>query len=84
MPVECSTDQKHKQPPPRLSFDDKLAAHRSNRLSETFGQVNTTYESQSNSEKEFENETLVQLQCKTPANASNNNSQSLTSTFLTG
>ncbi|CAF0913728.1 unnamed protein product [Rotaria sp. Silwood1] len=50
--------------PIRLTFDEKLAAHRSNRLNQTFGQINVPYDSQSKVEKEISDETLVPLRCK--------------------
>ncbi|CAF3484493.1 unnamed protein product [Rotaria sp. Silwood1] len=50
--------------PIRLTFDEKLAAHRSNRLNQTFGQINVPYDSQTKVEKEISDETLVPLRCK--------------------
>lgn len=47
-------DTRREKPFP-LSFDDKLAAHRSNRLEELFGQVDE-------SESKIDTETLVPLQ----------------------
>jgi hypothetical protein len=64
-------EQKCKQTSSRLSFDDKLAAHHSNRLNETFGQINLPYELQSKSEKEIN---LVPLRYQTSSNNGTKNS----------
>jgi hypothetical protein len=60
---EYSIEQNNEHVPSRLSFNEKLAAHRSNRLNETFGQANA--------EKETNDETLVPSRCKIPHNSSN-------------
>lgn len=52
--------------PSRLSFDKKLAVHRSNRLNNTFGQINIPYECQSKIDKETDDATLLPLQYKVP------------------
>jgi hypothetical protein len=48
---------------PPLSFDKKLSAHQSNRLNETFGQINIPF--QSNKEIEINNNTLLPIRNKT-------------------
>lgn len=49
---------------PRLSFEKKIIAHQSNRLNNTFGQINIPF--QSNKEIKINNDKLVPLRCKTP------------------
>lgn len=51
----------------RLSFHNKLELHRSNRLNETFGQINTT----DASSQPKDDETLVPLSQKTLSNNCN-------------
>ncbi len=65
-----------------MSFTAKLAAHRSNRLSETFGPVNISSESRSKFKKTVTDESLVPLPYKTPSNNSNSNSYSSTKTLF--
>ena len=48
---------------PRLSFDEKIIAHRTNRLDQTFGQLNTPY--QSNREIQGQDDILIPLRYKT-------------------
>ena len=48
---------------PRLTFDQKLTAHRANRLNQTFGQTNIPLQSYD----DLKNETLFPLQCQIPA-----------------
>jgi hypothetical protein len=69
-----SKGQNDKYTPSRLTFDEKLAVHRSNRLNEIFGQINVSNESQSKREKEINDETLVPLRYKPPSNTSKYNS----------
>jgi len=65
------TGQNGEYTPPRLSFDEILAAHRSNRLNETFGQINISDEFQSKREKEINSETLLPLRYKPTLNPGN-------------
>jgi len=67
---EYSKGSNDKYTPSRLTFNEKLAAHHSNRLNETFGQINVSYESQSKREKKINDETLVPLRFKKPSNIS--------------
>ncbi|CAF0831718.1 unnamed protein product [Rotaria sordida] len=62
------TDQTDDYILPRLSFDEKLTAHRNNRLNETFGQKNFPFQFQSNKQIRINNNTLVPLRCKIPYN----------------
>ncbi|CAF3486987.1 unnamed protein product [Adineta steineri] len=59
-------DQLEKYTPARLSFVEKLAAHRSNRSHETFGQLNVPLEFLSNTSKDTDDEVLVPIRCKIP------------------
>ncbi|CAF4356139.1 unnamed protein product, partial [Adineta steineri] len=58
--------QLEKYTPARLSFVEKLAAHRSNRSHETFGQLNVPLEFLSNTSKDTDDEVLVPIRCKIP------------------
>lgn len=49
---------------PRLSFEKRLAAHRSNRLNNTFGQINIPYDTTQELEIDDDN-ILVPTRCKT-------------------
>ncbi|CAF4943855.1 unnamed protein product, partial [Rotaria sp. Silwood1] len=60
--------QTHDNTLPRLSFDQKLTAHRSNRLNETFGQINFPFQFQSNKKVRTNDDILIPLRCKTPSN----------------
>ncbi|CAF1070731.1 unnamed protein product [Adineta ricciae] len=57
------TDEKKECEFPRLSFDDKLAAHRSNRYQQTFGQKSFPYRSRR--ESDSNNVTLLPIPSKT-------------------
>jgi hypothetical protein len=82
MPSEYSVDQTDEYVPSRLSFIEKLAAHRSNRLNETFGQINVPYKYQSKVEKETNDKTLVPLRCKVPYKNGNYNCYLQPKTFF--
>ena len=56
---------------PRLTFDAKLAAHRSNRLDENFGQINVPYDTESKSEKETQENYLLPFSYPTYSSESN-------------
>jgi hypothetical protein len=58
--------------PSQLTFIEKLTAHRSNRLNQTFGQINIPDEYQSQIIKEVNDETLVPLRCKRSSENGNN------------
>jgi hypothetical protein len=66
-------DQTNECTLPRLSFDKKLIAHRSNRLNQTFGQINVPFQIESKKEIEADTNTLVPLRCKTPHNNGKSN-----------
>ena len=51
---------------PRLSFDKKLLAHRSNRVNQTFGQINVPFQTQSIKLIEADDNTLVSIRSKNP------------------
>ncbi|CAF2968112.1 unnamed protein product [Rotaria sp. Silwood2] len=63
-----SKDETNEYTLPRLSFDEKLRAHQSNRLNETFGQINYPFQFQSNKQIRTNNDTLVPIRCKSPYN----------------
>jgi hypothetical protein len=62
---ECKSSQ--------LTFVEKVAAHRSNRLNQTFGQINIPDEYQSQIIKEINDETLVPLRFKRSSENGNYN-----------
>ncbi|CAF3582011.1 unnamed protein product [Rotaria socialis] len=61
-----TTDHINESPLHRLSSGKILAAHRSNRLNQTFGQINVPYEVQQELVKEDNDDTLITLRLKTP------------------
>ncbi|CAF4783530.1 unnamed protein product [Rotaria socialis] len=60
------TDQTRDCILPRLSFDAKLIAHRSNRLNQTFGQISVPF--QSSAEIQAHDDILVPIRCKSSYN----------------
>ncbi|CAF1628261.1 unnamed protein product [Rotaria magnacalcarata] len=58
------TDHINESPLHRLSSGERLAAHRSNRLNQTFGQINVPYEVQQKLVKEANDDTLIPIRLK--------------------
>lgn len=63
-----SIDRKKKETLPKLSFEEKLTVHRTNRLTETFRRVDLRDSVKNNIE------CLPPLRCQTPSNAGKSNS----------